>query len=72
MAGTGNKRDAYRNLVRKHDGKGKLSRSGCRSEGVIKIYLKEISLSGGWNGLMWLGIGKRAGRCQYSSDLRGR
>jgi hypothetical protein len=40
-------RDAYRNLVRKHDGKVKLSRPRCRTEGVIEIYLKEISLIGG-------------------------
>jgi hypothetical protein len=55
--------------VRKHDGKGKRSRSRCSKEGVIKIYLKEVSLGGGQNGLMWLRIGTMAGRCKYSNDL---
>jgi len=51
MAGTGNKRDAYRNLVRKHDGKGKLSRPWCRTEGVITIYLKRKNIKWGGGGI---------------------
>lgn len=51
MAGTGNKRDAYGNLVRKHDGKGKMGRPRCRTENVTKICLKQTRLSVGGGGM---------------------
>jgi hypothetical protein len=47
----GKKRNAYRILVGKPEGKRPLRRPRWRWVGNIKIYLREI----GWDGMVWTG-----------------
>jgi hypothetical protein len=53
----GEKRNAYRIMVGKPEGKGPLGRPRCRWEDNIKIDLREIE----WTGLIWLRIGTSGG-----------
>jgi hypothetical protein len=46
------KRNAYKILVRKPEGKRPLGRSRCRWEDNIKIDIKEI----GWDGMDWIDL----------------
>jgi hypothetical protein len=48
----GAKRNAYRILVVKPEGKRILGRPRCRWVGNIKIYLREI----GWGGMGWIDV----------------
>jgi hypothetical protein len=52
LARVGEKRNAYRILVRKPEGKRPLARPRCRWEDNIKIDLREI----GWDGLDWVDL----------------
>jgi hypothetical protein len=54
---TGEKRNAYRLLVRKPEGKRPLGRPRRRWVDNIKMDLREI----GWIGLIWLRIGTSGG-----------
>jgi len=55
----GGKRDVYRALVGKPEGKRSLGRPRCGWEGDIKIFNKWDM--GAWTGLIWLRIGTGGG-----------
>jgi hypothetical protein len=56
------KRNAYRILVGKPEGKRPLGRPRCRLLDTIKMNLREIGWDGiVWTGLMWLWIGTSGG-----------
>jgi hypothetical protein len=48
----GEKRNAYRILVGKPEGKRPLGRPSCRWAGNIKMDLRKI----GWDGMNWIGL----------------
>jgi hypothetical protein len=53
----GEKRNAYRLLVRKPEGKRPLGRTRRRWAGNIKVDLREIGWDGmGWDGLDWIDL----------------
>jgi hypothetical protein len=53
----GEKRNAYRVLVGKQEGKRPLERPGHRLEDNIKMDLRELGWDGmGWYGLVWYGL----------------
>jgi hypothetical protein len=52
----GERRDVYRVLVEKPEGRGPLGRPRRRWEDNIKIYLHEVG-SGAWTGSIWLRLG---------------
>jgi hypothetical protein len=52
VARMGEKRNAYRILVGKHEGKRPLGRPGHRWEDNIKMDLREI----GWSGMDWIDL----------------
>jgi hypothetical protein len=56
IAHTGEKRDAYRVLVGKPEGKRQLRKPRLKLEDNIKIDLQEVGL-GAWTGFIWLRIG---------------
>jgi len=53
----GERRDAYRVLVGRPEGKRPLGRPRLIWEDKIKMYLKEVR-RGAWTGLIWLRTGK--------------
>jgi hypothetical protein len=55
VAEMGEKRNAYRLLVGKPEGKRPLGRPRCRCVDNIKMDLKEDAME--WTGLIWLRIG---------------
>jgi hypothetical protein len=58
----GEKRNAYKILVRKPEGKRPLGRPRCRWVENIKIDLREIGWDGMvWTGSIWLRIGTSGG-----------
>jgi hypothetical protein len=58
----GEKRNAYRILVRKLEGKRPLGRPRRRWVDNIKIYLREVGWDGMvWTGSIWLRIGTSGG-----------
>ena len=56
----GEKRDAYRVLVGKPEGKRPLGRPRLRWNGNIKMNLQEVGW-GAWTGLIWLTMGTGGG-----------
>jgi hypothetical protein len=60
IARMGERRDAYRVFVGKHEGKSPLERLKCRWEGNIKMDLQEVEWAA-WTGLMWLRLGTVGG-----------
>jgi hypothetical protein len=54
----GDKRNAYRILVGKPDGKRPLGRARCRWVDIIKMDLKEI----GWDGVDWTDMVQEKGQ----------
>jgi hypothetical protein len=58
VAQLGEKRNAYRILVGKPEGKRPQGRPRCRSVDNIKMNLREI---GWWIGLIWIRIGSNGG-----------
>jgi hypothetical protein len=56
VACMGDRRGAYRVLVRRSDGKRSLGRPRYRWEDNIKMDLQEVGW-GAWTGLIWLRIG---------------
>jgi hypothetical protein len=52
----GERRDLYKVLVAKPDGKRPLGRTGHRWEDNIKMVIEEVGW-GTWTGLLWLRIG---------------
>jgi hypothetical protein len=54
----GDRKGAYRILVRRPDGKRPLGRSRCRWEDNIKIDLQEV----GWGGKDWIALAHNKGR----------
>jgi hypothetical protein len=54
------RRDVYRVLEGKPEGKRPLGRHGRRWEDNFKIYIKEMEW-GAWNGSLWLRIGTGGG-----------
>ena len=60
----GERRDVYRVLVGKPEGKRPLGKPRCRWEDNIKVDMQEVGCCA-WTGMMWLMLGKMAG----SSDL---
>jgi hypothetical protein len=61
VACTGEKRNAYRVLVRKPEGKRSLGRLKAQVEVNIKMDLREAAWGDIYIGLIWLGIGTRMG-----------
>jgi hypothetical protein len=55
----GNRRDAYRVLVGKHEGKRQLGKPRARWEDNIKIDLTEIS----WEGVDWIDLAVNRDKC---------
>jgi hypothetical protein len=53
VAGTGERRGAYRVFVRNHDGKRPFGRPSRRRDGNIKMDLKEVEW---WSGVAWSGV----------------
>jgi hypothetical protein len=60
VAGMGERRGAYRNLVGKPKGKRQLGNPRCRWED-IKMDLQESGWGGAWTVLIWLRIGAGGG-----------
>jgi hypothetical protein len=50
----GDRRGAYRVLVRRSEGKIQLERPRCRWENNINIYLQEV----GWGGMDWIDLAR--------------
>jgi hypothetical protein len=67
----GAKRNVYRILVGKPEGKGPLGRPRRRSEGSIKMVLREI----GWDGTDWIDLAQDRdqwrGSCEHGDELSG-
>ena len=57
----GERRDAYRFLVGKPEGKRPLGRPRHRWDDNIKMNLQEVGWGGAWTGLIWLTIGGGGG-----------
>jgi hypothetical protein len=57
----GERRNVYRVLVGKPEGKRPLGRPSCRWEVGIKMDLREIGQGKGWSGFTWLRIGTVGG-----------
>jgi hypothetical protein len=64
------KRNAYRILVGKPDGKRPLGRSRRRWMDNIKMDLREID-GMEWIGLIWLRIGTNGGSCEHGNEPTG-
>jgi len=63
----GKRRDAYRVLVGRPQGKRSLGRHRCRWKDNIKIELGEVRW-GSWTGLLWL---RMAGACKCGNETIG-
>jgi hypothetical protein len=61
----GEKRNAYRTLMGRPDGKRPLVRHKCRSVDSIKMELREI----GWGGVDWIHLDEDRGSCKYGNEL---
>ena len=61
MARMGERRDVYRVLVGKTEGKRPLGRLRRRREDNIKMDLQEVGCGGVWTGSSWLRIGTGGG-----------
>jgi hypothetical protein len=57
----GERRGAYRVLVRKPEGKGTLGRPRSRLEDSIKMDLGDVGWGGAWTGMIWLRTGTGGG-----------
>jgi len=66
----GGRRDVYRVLVGKPEGKRPLGIHRHRWEHNIKMDLQEVRW-GSWTGLIWLRIGTGGGPCKCSNELLG-
>ena len=55
------RRDAYRILVEKSEGKRSIGRPRRRRKDNININLHEVGWGGAWTGLIWLRIGTGGG-----------
>jgi hypothetical protein len=62
----GEKRNAYRILMGKPEGKRPLGRPRCRWTGNIKIDLRET----GWGGMVWIDLAQDRGQWRGLVNLR--
>jgi hypothetical protein len=68
----GEKRNPYRILMGKPEGKSPLGRPRCRWVANIKINIGEIGWNGViWIGLVWLRIGTVEGSCEHGNEPSG-
>jgi len=63
----GERRDVYKVLVGKPEGKRPLGKPRCRWEGNIKVDMQEVGCWA-WTGMIWLRLGKMAGSCKCVNE----